>query len=163
MIRQFSAGGVVYKIHQDQVLFLLRKGSVNPDYKGSTDWSLPKGWLDDAGPEMPGPYTLGHKRATADQIQAAALREVAEETGVNAQIVSRLGSVQFFFVDSRHQKVFKTVIYFLMRYMSDLPAGFGYETSQITWVSAVDAKELLKNRKGEYDLIIKAIPLCEKS
>ena len=156
MIRQFSAGGVVFKKENDRFLFLLKKGSLSPGYYASGEWSLPKGWLDDAGPDLPGPYTLGLKKATSGEVEQAALREVREETGVEAGIVRRLGNEQFFFVDHHHEKVFKTVIYFLMSFVSDLPQGFGSETSEIKWVELSEARVLLKKRKGEYELILKA-------
>ncbi len=162
MIRQFSAGGVVFKKDQSRILFLLKKSSLTPGYYAAGEWSLPKGWLDDAGPDQPGPFTLGQKRATSDQVRAAALREVREETGVAAEILSRLGDVKFVFTDHHHEKVFKTVIYFLMEYVRDLPEGFDSETSEIRWVTQQEAPSLLKKRKGESDLIIKANDILAK-
>jgi 8-oxo-dGTP pyrophosphatase MutT (NUDIX family) len=156
MIRQFSAGGVVYKNEDGKTLFLLKRSSLQTGYYASGQWSLPKGWLDDAGPDQPGPYTLGRKRVTPEEVQASALREVREETGVEARIISRLGTEQFFFVDHHHQKVLKTVIFFLMEYVRDLPAGFDRETSEIRWVREGEAGKLLAKRKGEYEIIKKA-------
>lgn len=159
MIRQFSAGGVVYKKTGDKVLFLICKRSDNiPNFS----WNLPKGWLDDAASDEPGPFTLGQKRATSDQVQESALREVREEGGVEAKIIQRLGTDQFFFVDHHHEKIFKTVIYFLMEYIRDLPEGFGVETSEITWADSAKACELLKSRKGELNLILKANQIVTK-
>jgi 8-oxo-dGTP pyrophosphatase MutT (NUDIX family) len=159
MIRQFSAGGVVYKKIGDQLLFLLKRSPLSPGYYASGEWSLPKGWLDDAGPDLPGPYTLGQKKAKSEEVEASALREVREETGIDAKIVQILGNVQFFFIDHHHEKVFKTVIFFLMTYISDLPGGFDLETSEIKWVDVTEAQTLLKKRKGESDLILKATTL----
>jgi predicted NUDIX family NTP pyrophosphohydrolase len=53
MIRQFSAGGVVYKKEAGNTLFLLKRNSLSPGYYASGEWSLPKGWLDDSGPDQP--------------------------------------------------------------------------------------------------------------
>jgi 8-oxo-dGTP pyrophosphatase MutT (NUDIX family) len=156
MIRQFSAGGVVYRKEAGNILFLLKRNSLTPGYYASGEWSLPKGWLDDSGPDQPGPETLGQKRVTSEEVQAAALREVREETGVEAKIISRLGTVQFFFVDHHREKVLKTVIYFLMEYLSNLSEGFSSETSEIKWVGLDDAATMLAKRKGEYEIIKKA-------
>jgi ADP-ribose pyrophosphatase YjhB (NUDIX family) len=157
MIRQFSAGGVVYKKNNGEILFLLRKNTSNSGYYASNEWSLPKGWLDDAPDGInPGPLTLGQKRATEDQIRNTALKEVAEEGGVSARIISRLGTTKFFFVDHNKQKVWKTVIFYLMEYQSDLPGGPGWESSGVSWKNADQAREMLKKRKGEAQLISKA-------
>ena len=119
-------------------------------------WCLPKGWLDDAGPGLPGPFTLGQKKATSTEVEQSALREVREESGIEAKIIERLGTEQFFFVDRNKEKVFKTVIFFLMEYVRDLPEGFDFETSEIRWVTADEALLLLKPRPGESALITKA-------
>lgn len=147
----------MYKKVGNEVFFLLRQSSPSPKYPNSGVWSLPKGWLDDdADGQSPGPMTLGKKRASEDQIQTAALKEVEEEGGVRAKIVSRLGTIQFFFVDQNREKVLKTVIFYLMEYTNDLSEGFGSETSAVNWVSAEQAKVILKKRKGEAELISKA-------
>jgi ADP-ribose pyrophosphatase YjhB (NUDIX family) len=157
MIRKFSAGGVVYKKSADQILFLIRQSTFSPSFSPFSAWSLPKGWLDDAAPGQPGPLTLGLKRASPAEIEQTALREVREETGVEAKIIGRLGTDQFFFTDEKKQKVFKTVIFFLMEYIRDLPEGFGPETSQVNWVDVDTACNLLAKRKGECKLIRQAI------
>jgi 8-oxo-dGTP pyrophosphatase MutT (NUDIX family) len=156
MIRQFSAGGVVFRKKDNQIEFLLKKNTFSKPYPGSNEWSLPKGWLDDAGPDQPGPFALGQKKATHEEVEVAALREVREETGVEAKIISRIGTDQFFFVDHHHEKVFKTVIFFLMLYIKDLPEGFSSETSEVKWVSFDEACQLLQKRKGECEIIKKA-------
>jgi 8-oxo-dGTP pyrophosphatase MutT (NUDIX family) len=156
MIRQFSAGGLVYKKNDGQVEFLLKKSAFSQHYPSSNEWSLPKGWLDDAGHDEPGPLALGQKRASPAQIEAAALREVREETGVEAKISQRLKNVQFFFVDHNHEKVLKTVIFFLMEYVKELPEGFSTETSEIKWVDFGEARKLLQKRKGECEIIKQA-------
>jgi 8-oxo-dGTP pyrophosphatase MutT (NUDIX family) len=159
MIRHFSAGGIVYNKVSGQTLFLLRKSNPTTSFYSAINWSLPKGWLDDEAPGRPGPKTLGQKRATTEEVEQVALREVREETGVEAKIISRLGTDQFYFVDQNKQKVFKTVIYFLMEFVRYLPEGFGSETSEIAWKDLVEASNLLRRRKGELELIKKAAAL----
>ncbi len=156
MMRQFSAGGVVYKREKGRVLWLLRKGALNPDFPGSGDWSLPKGWLDDEEGDKPGPMTLGKKRATKTQLEEAAIREVREETGVDVRVIERAGEVKFFFVNRDKERVFKTVIFFLMKHIADLPEGYGWETEEVKWVDKEEAKGLLGKRKDEAEMIVKA-------
>jgi 8-oxo-dGTP diphosphatase len=159
MVRQFSAGGVVYKKMEGKLLFLLCKSSSSSAFYSKNPWYLPKGWLDDAELGQPGPFTLGLKKATSTEVEQSALREVREEAGVEARIMQRLGNVQFFFINELHEKVFKTVIFFLMEYVSELSGGFGSETSEVKWVDLGQAHDLLKSRKGEYELLVKASTL----
>lgn len=162
MQRQFSAGGVVYKKEHGDTLFLIRKSTPSNSFYTKNPWSLPKGWLDDAG-DSPGPLGSGRQRATQEQMQAAALREVAEETGIKAKIISRLGSDQFFFVNHTGERVLKTVSYYLMEYESELPEGFGYETSEISWQNADATCKLLALRKGECNQVRKAETILNES
>lgn len=136
---QKSAGGIVFK----QKLVLLRRPTPNPEFKGNLGWSFPKGWID-AGetPEM------------------AAVREVAEEGGVTAKIISKIKTIKTFFTDPQKQKVMKFITYFLMEWERDLPEGFGWETAETRWVSFNEAKELLAY-KSEKELLIEAQGMLE--
>jgi len=153
MIRQFSAGGVVYKKEGGQILFLICKSS---DPVAKSPWCLPKGWLDDAADGIPGPRTLGKIKASPGEVEQAALREVQEEGGIEARVINRLGYEKYVYTDEQKQRIFKIVIFYLMEFVRDLPEGFGFETSEIKWADINEAKDLLKSRKGEYELIIKA-------
>lgn len=88
-----SAGGVVFD-DESRVLLL---GRIAAD--GEMRWSLPKGTLEDG--------------ETAEQ---AAVREVREETGLDAAIVGPAGTIDYWFVwkpdDTRYHKF---VHYFVMR------------------------------------------------
>ncbi len=122
MKREFSAGGLVRK----GSLYLIRRPTPNPEYRGNLGWSLPKGWID-AG-ETP---------------EEAAIREVREEGGVNAKIISKLTTLKLFFTNSSGEKVMKFVNYYLMEYLSDVPQGHDTETEEIRWVTREEALELL--------------------
>lgn len=162
MIRQFSAGGVVYKTDGSKPLFLLCLSS--PSSLFSSSWGLPKGWLDDVdNGNQPGPLTLGEKRATTNDIRETALREVREETGVEAKIISRLGNDQFYFTDREGQKVFKTVIFFLMKYERDIPEGFGSETSEIRWADLETAVQLLGKKRGQCSILNQAAKIISEN
>lgn len=86
------------------------------------DWSLPKG-KDDLG-ETP---------------EQAALREVAEETGVLARIVKPLKDVTYVTSQENH----KLVRYFAMREISSIPFVPNEEVDEIRWVSKTEALKLL--------------------
>lgn len=135
MIRQFSAGGVVYKRNRNQVSWLIRRAKPSEYYKGTAGWSLPKGWID-----------VGEKS------QDAAIREVKEETGVEAKIVSKIGEMKYFFVDENKEKVFKIVTYYLMEYAGETGKGFDEETEEIKWVTIDEALERVRY-KNEREMV----------
>ncbi len=170
VIRQFSVGGVVFRKSEilntklqkleDEILWLVRRPTPNENYKGTVGWSLPKGWIDDEdGGLKPGPRTLGKKRATKQEMEAAATREVEEEGGVRAVVVARLGEIRFFFVNEEKERVLKTVIFFLMRFVADLPEGFGDETAEVRWVTQKEV-EILLQHKSEREIIGKAMKMA---
>lgn len=147
-------GGVVFK-QDGEIKFLVRKGKFSPKYPGSGDWSLPKGWIDDEN-GGPGPKTLGKKRASGAEMMESALREVREEGGVEAEVVKRLGEIKFFYVNEEKEKIFKTVIFYLMKFVKESPEGYGEESEEVRWVSEKEVGELLKKRKDEWGLVKKA-------
>ena len=64
---------------------------------GNLDWCVPK----------------GHPEGT-EELHEAAIREIAEETGLDAEILDVLGEIQYEFVASG-KLICKTVHHFLMR------------------------------------------------
>ena|SRR3990172_597114 len=159
MIREFASGGVVFKKVKGKglkvkVLWLIAKSSSSEIYPESY-WRLPKGWLDDEDDgKSPGPITRGEKKATEEELQKGALREVEEEGGVKAKIISKLGTDKFFFTSSG-ERILKFVTYFLMEWTRDLPEGFGFETSEVAWLGYGKARKRLKHN-GEKNILDKA-------
>jgi len=124
--REFSAGGVVFRREPEGVLWLI----VKP--KGSEQWRFPKGKIE-----------------RGENSVRAALREVKEEGGVEARILSKIDNIKYFFVQ-KGQKIFKTVTFYLMEYIQEAQGGFCWETEEIAWLPLEEAKERLafKNEKG---------------
>ncbi|MDP2926773.1 MAG: NUDIX domain-containing protein [bacterium] len=142
MIREFSAGGIVYKKEGDQMLWLIRRPKGNSEYRGNLGWTLPKGWIDEG-----------------ETIEQAALRETAEEAGVRAKIIEKLPSFKVFYTNKEGEKVLKFITYFVMEWREDIEEGFGSETEETRWLGQKEAAELLVH-KNERDLLEKA---AEKS
>jgi ADP-ribose pyrophosphatase YjhB (NUDIX family) len=84
-----SCGGVVF--HRGKVLLLYK--NQNGRYMG---WVMPKGTVEDG-----------------ETFKQTALREVREETGVNARVVKYIGKTQYSFKGS-DDMVMKTVHWYLM-------------------------------------------------
>lgn len=142
--REFSAGGVVFKKGKSSLLWLITLSSPSELYPKSY-WRLPKGWLDDEDDgKKPGPLGRGEKRAKEKELQKAALQEVAEEGGVEAKIVKKLGTEKIFFTRNSGKKILKFVTYYLMKHTGDLSEGPGFETSEAKFVPFKKARELLK-------------------
>jgi 8-oxo-dGTP pyrophosphatase MutT (NUDIX family) len=151
MAREISAGGVVlHRISEVWHVALIEPQKENSeatkaDVKtGRTVLSLPKG-LVDAG-EKP---------------EATALREVYEETGITAQVVTKLGDTKYVYTRSwgDRQRVFKIVSFYLMRYVSGeinhLAEEMRVEVKRALWVPAGEAGRLMAY-SGERKLLQQA-------
>ena len=91
-----SAGGVVYRVHEGRALFLLIRDSYR-------NWGFPKGHLE--SDELPA---------------AAAMREVREDTGLEALILDgEIDTIDWFF-RFRGKLVHKVCHFYLMRTESDV-------------------------------------------
>lgn len=86
------------------------------DRRGRLLWSLPKGHLE--GGE------------TAEQ---AAIREVAEETGIQGRIIGTLGTIDFWFV-AQGRRIHKTVHHFLLSAVGGELSADDVEVSEVAWV-----------------------------
>ncbi len=116
--------------------------AVRPGGKPDGVWALPKGIISPGEP--PG---------------ATAVREVAEETGLQGRVVSKLGDVRYVYTWAG-ERVFKVVSFYLLRYRSgridDLPALFRHEVAEARWLPLEDAPRLLAY-KGERQMAEQAL------
>ncbi len=117
-----SAGGIVIRF--DQGIPHLIVGRRRRERDGVT-WTLPK------GTPVPGETT-----------EQTALREVAEETGLEVRITGALDSIEYRFVQSG-VRIHKTVRYFLMEPTGGDLARHDHEFEEVRWVPLHDAPGLL--------------------
>jgi 8-oxo-dGTP pyrophosphatase MutT (NUDIX family) len=117
-----SAGGIV--IRHDSGRAWIVVGSRRRERDGWT-WTLPKG--------TPKP---GESR------EETALREVAEETGLEVRITAPFDSIEYRFVQGG-QRIHKTVHYFLMAPVGGDLAGHDHEFEQVRWITFAEASSLL--------------------
>jgi 8-oxo-dGTP pyrophosphatase MutT (NUDIX family) len=86
------------------------------DRRGRLRWSLPKGHVE-----------------AGETNEDAAIREVAEETGITGRVVAPLGTIDFWFVaDGR--RVHKTVHHFLLLASGGELSDEDIEVEQVEWV-----------------------------
>jgi 8-oxo-dGTP pyrophosphatase MutT (NUDIX family) len=92
----------------------------------------------------------------------AALREVREETGVTATLVTKLADIKYVYVRTwgDGERVFKIVSFYLLRYESgqidDISEEMRIEVARARWVPLEDAPKLLAYR-GEKQMARKAL------
>lgn len=132
MRREFSAGGVVVCRLDDGV----HVAAITPGGKRGV-WALPKG--------APNP---------GESPAEAAVREVAEETGLVGQVVEKLGDVRYVYT-WEGERVAKVVAFFLVvaigGRLGDVPAEHAHEVADTGWLPLDDAPRLLSYR-GERDM-----------
>ncbi len=152
MIREISAGGVVVRPTPEGWEIAVIEPQKEPSGPATSakksvrkvTLALPKG-LVDAG-EKP------------DQ---TALREVWEETGLTATLVTKLIDIKYVYVRSwgDKQRVFKIVSFYLLRYGSgeidDLTTDMRVEVKRALWLPLAEAVKKLAYR-GERDVVRRA-------
>ncbi len=131
---EVSAGGVVYRRTGEAVELAL---AARRTRRGDLAWGLPKGLIE---PD--------------ESDEQAALREVREETGLEAVIESDLGDVRYFYV-WEGVRVRKRVRFFLMRATGGDVADHDAEMEDVRWFPLQAARRRATYR-GERDVIERA-------
>jgi 8-oxo-dGTP pyrophosphatase MutT (NUDIX family) len=146
MVREFSAGGVVLRRMQARwwvavIEPQLRRKPGAPTRAPASVLALPKGNVDKG--EAP---------------EQTAVREIREETGVEADLVTKLSDIKYFYVRSwgGRQRVFKVVSFFLLSYRSgrigQISPVMRREVRQAMWIALDDAPRRLSYR-GEREVV----------
>jgi 8-oxo-dGTP pyrophosphatase MutT (NUDIX family) len=128
-----SAGGVVVRGDEVIVIVPTRHGA-----QGQRVLALPKGHVD------PG--------ETPDQ---TALREVREETGVDARLVEKLGEVRYFY-QREGKRIFKRVTFYLFSYLAGSLDDHDDEVEEARWMPLPAAIEAL-SYDGEREMAERAL------
>ncbi|MEN3013959.1 MAG: NUDIX domain-containing protein [Endomicrobiia bacterium] len=123
---EFSAGGVV--IDKNKVLVIKTK-----NLKGETVYTFPKGHIE--------------KEETPE---AAALREVKEETGVEAKIIKKIKDVEYWFIEDG-KKIHKNVCWYLMEPIS-VKQIKSKEVEEVLWYEIKNVEDIL-TYKSDKELI----------
>jgi 8-oxo-dGTP pyrophosphatase MutT (NUDIX family) len=109
---EVSAGGVVYRRFDDGAEIVL---AARRTRRGDLAWGLPKGLIE---PE--------------ETPEEAAVREVREETGLEAEVEASLGDIRYFYV-WESVRVRKAVHFFLMRATGGDVSQHDHEMEDVQW------------------------------
>jgi 8-oxo-dGTP pyrophosphatase MutT (NUDIX family) len=134
---EVSAGGVVYRREPEGVELVL---AARRTRRGDLAWGLAKGGIEvDESPEE------------------AAVREVREETGIEAEIEASLGETRYFYV-WEGVRIRKTVHFFLMRATGGDPNDRDDEMEDVQWFPLERALKRAAYR-GEREILGRAAEL----
>ena len=101
----------------------------------------------------------GHPDGSESAAEAAQ-REVREETGLEAELVERLGDVKYWYVRDG-ERVMKIVAFFLFRYRSGSVENHDHEVEEALWIPLDEAPARLAY-KGEREMAVAAISQLEE-
>ncbi|HLF83989.1 MAG TPA: NUDIX hydrolase [Blastocatellia bacterium] len=120
---QVSAGAVAFRKRDGRIEVALI--SVGADNR----WQLPKGLVD-----------------KGESSEDAALREVREEAGINAEMIDRIDRVEYWYFSKEQGhpvRYHKFVYFYLLRYKSGDVRDHDHEVNEARWVNIDDAIKML--------------------
>jgi 8-oxo-dGTP pyrophosphatase MutT (NUDIX family) len=133
--RVVSAGGVIFRRGDGGFeVALVSRESV---------WCLPKGLIEEG--------------ETAEE---TASREVREETGLNGEIVGKIGEISYSF--SRGRRCHKTVHFFLLRYVGGSVEAHDSEVDRVRWFPVSEAFRVL-TYVNERRILAEAVEMLKRA
>jgi 8-oxo-dGTP pyrophosphatase MutT (NUDIX family) len=115
-----SAGGVLYRPGEADGYQVVLVGR-----SAQGTWGLPKG-----------------TPSEGESLEQTALREVAEETGIEPKLVAPLGAIQYYFV-ARNTRFHKMVHFYLMEAVGGDTSKHDHEYDLVEWFDLDEAIERL--------------------
>jgi 8-oxo-dGTP pyrophosphatase MutT (NUDIX family) len=131
--REFSAGGVVAR--GDEVAVIVPK-KLSPE--GRRVLALPKGHPDEG-----------------ETMEEAATREVREETGLEAELIEKLGDVEYWY-QRKGRRILKKVTFYLFEYRSGSVEDHDDEIEEARWMRLEQAAREL-SFPGEREMVTRAL------
>lgn len=119
-VDETSAGGLVVDADRANAVLIGRL-----DRHGRLLWSLPKGHIEDG-----------------ETVEQTAMREVKEETGISAQVLQPLGTIDYWFVAER-RRVHKTVHHFILESTGGELSDEDVEVTEVAWIPLAELETTL--------------------
>lgn len=119
-VEETSAGGLVVDPTRQWAVLIGRI-----DRRGALVWSLPKGHIEEG--------------ETAEE---TAVREVKEETGIDARVRGPLGTIDYWFVAER-KRIHKTVHHFVLTATGGELSDEDVEVTEVAWVPLSELNKTL--------------------
>jgi len=132
-VLELSAGGAV--VHDGNVIVVV---PVKRDAQRRRVVVLPKGHLDEGETD-----------------ELAAIREVMEETGVMAELIDKLGDVEYSY-ERRGRRRNKRVAFYLFEYRSGSLEDHDHEIEEARWMPLEEAAQAL-TYPGEREMVRRAL------
>ncbi len=121
-VEETSAGGLLIDFDRDPLSAVIIG---RYDRRGRMVWSLPKGHIEE-----------GETR------EQTAIREIAEETGIEGEVLCELGTIDFTFV-AEGRRIHKTVHHFLLERTGGEVSTEDVEVADVAWVALADVSDRL--------------------
>ncbi|MFQ5473580.1 MAG: NUDIX hydrolase [Dehalococcoidia bacterium] len=134
--RAVSAGGIVYRLGSNGLEIVICGRDAD------RVWGLPKGTPDEG-----------------ETLEETAIREVTEETGLDVEIVDKVGVVEYWFVRGG-VRFHKWVHHFLMEATGGDTSLHDHEYDRVEWRPVEDALKMLSFR-NESEMVDKARSMVE--
>jgi len=141
MVRhRISSGGVVFRpagaTHEVALIRVARADG--------HAWTLPKGWVE-----------------KGEDLEQTAVREVREETGLQAKVLRKLGEITYeFYAKPDRSRVLKTVHVFLLECLGGDTAEHDDEVEEVRWFTLDEAVRTL-TYKNEREMLEKVVGLIQ--
>jgi 8-oxo-dGTP pyrophosphatase MutT (NUDIX family) len=119
-VSEISAGGLVVSSENPRMVALIS----HKNRGGQADWCIPKGHVE-----------------KGEDLNATAIREVFEETGIEGKIIEKIGEISYTFRVGR-KKIQKTVHHFLMEQTGGELSHLGDPTGEVLDVQWFELTEL---------------------
>jgi ADP-ribose pyrophosphatase len=132
---EVSSGGIVVRKSDNKIQVLL--------VRRNEDWQLPKGLAE-----------------RSEKFEETALREVREETGINAKLMKKIGKINYWY-RKEDKLIYKVVHFFLMESVGGNIEEHDHEMDEVKWFSIDEACEIVsfKNERDLIELLKKEVDL----
>jgi 8-oxo-dGTP pyrophosphatase MutT (NUDIX family) len=132
---EVSSGGIVVRKSENKIQVLL--------VRRNEDWQLPKGLAE-----------------SNEKFEETALREVREETGINAKLMKKIGKINYWY-RKEDKLIYKVVHFFLMESVGGNIEEHNHEMDEVKWFPIDKACEIVsfKNERDLIELLKKEVDL----